>query len=262
MRPQVTLREFPFFDSLTILQANAYKADFPIHSHEEISLTLVRSGYETTQANGQELLAPGGSISLTRAGVLHANPNSYGSPYDFTTYYLSPDLIQFLRPGKTLDNQVIHHPFLFEQFCRWSEEQHSTEILQQLLCTLLDDYGQLQNRTTNDHLSPELFAEVIAFIDQQLERRIMLEELARIAKLSPFHFARRFKLTKGISPLQYITLRRIDHAKKMLRSGHPITDTAYALGFFDQSHFHRFFRRYTGLTPGTFSQASKIVQDK
>lgn len=262
MRSQLTLHEFPFFDSLAILQANAYWDHFPIHSHEEISLTLVRSGYETTQADGWKLLAPKGSISLTGAGVLHANPNSYGNPYDFTTYYLSPDLVQFLRPGSALSNQVIDDPFLFEQLCRWPIEERSTEVLQQLLCTLLDNYGQLQNRTNSDHLSTELFGEVVDFIDRQLERRITLEELARIAALSPFHFARRFRSTKGISPLQYITLRRIDRAKKMLRSGHPITDTAHALSFFDQSHFHRFFRRYTGLTPGAFSRASKIVQDK
>jgi AraC family transcriptional regulator len=82
---------------------------------------------------------------------------------------------------------------------------------------------------------------------------LTLEELAREACLSPFHFARSFKAAMGVSPHRYLLQRRLDHAKAMLKAGAvPMTDIALTCGFSSPAHFASSFKRATGVTPSLF----------
>ena len=84
---------------------------------------------------------------------------------------------------------------------------------------------------------------------------ISLTELAAIAHMSPFHFIRQFKAETGMTPHVYQTQFRINRAKQMLRSGLAINEVALSVGFYDQSHFHRYFKKNMGLTPKQYSKA-------
>ncbi len=94
---------------------------------------------------------------------------------------------------------------------------------------------------------------VLDFIDAALDRDLTLDELAREACLSPFHFARSFKAAMGASPHRYLLQRRLEHAKALLRAGAlSITEVALACGFSSPAHFASSFRRATGVTPSLF----------
>jgi AraC family transcriptional regulator len=68
--------------------------------------------------------------------------------------------------------------------------------------------------------------------------------------MSPFHFARCFKQTTGMTPHQFVTRERILRARKLLTSTEqPIGEIALSLGFASQSHFADVYRRITGSTP-------------
>jgi len=80
-----------------------------------------------------------------------------------------------------------------------------------------------------------------------------LAELAGIAGLSVYHFARAFKQSTGVTPHHYLVRRRIERAREMLaRSELPLSEIALAAGFSDQSHLARVFRQMLGITPGRF----------
>jgi AraC-like DNA-binding protein len=79
---------------------------------------------------------------------------------------------------------------------------------------------------------------------------VTLEELARIANLSPFHLARVFREEVGLPPHAYQTRLRLDHAKALLAKGTTIREAALKAGFFDQSHFTNHFRKVFGYPPG------------
>ncbi|MEO0733245.1 MAG: helix-turn-helix domain-containing protein, partial [Bacteroidota bacterium] len=70
-----------------------------------------------------------------------------------------------------------------------------------------------------------------------------------------------FKARKGIPPFQYLNLLRVEKSISFLHQGLPLAETALRAGFYDQSHFHRFFLRFRGMTPGDFSRGCNIVQD-
>jgi transcriptional regulator of acetoin/glycerol metabolism len=102
-------------------------------------------------------------------------------------------------------------------------------------------------------LSPGTLRRVRRYIDQHLTERIQLANLAAVAGLSVYHFAREFKRTVGVAPHSYVTRRRLEKAQAMLaRTDLPLSDVALASGFFDQSHLARHFREFAGVTPAEY----------
>jgi AraC family transcriptional regulator len=91
------------------------------------------------------------------------------------------------------------------------------------------------------------------YIAANLESDLTIAQLAKVACLSQFHFARAFKVAVGQSPYQYVSAQRLKRAKEMLTRGdQPLLDIAIALNFSSQANFTRAFRVGTGVTPGQF----------
>jgi len=87
-------------------------------------------------------------------------------------------------------------------------------------------------------------------VDAYLAETLTLDRLAALVDLSPFHFARAFKQATGVAPHQFVTLRRIERAKRhLLYTRQTVQSVAYAVGFANLSHFRRVFRAHTGRLP-------------
>jgi AraC family transcriptional regulator len=95
--------------------------------------------------------------------------------------------------------------------------------------------------------------QILDFIRDHYDEDLSLAELAQVAGMSTFHFAREFKRTTGTSPHQYLMRFRVERAKELLaRSQMPLVDVGFRAGFSHQSHFTRLFRRLTGTTPQSY----------
>ncbi len=96
---------------------------------------------------------------------------------------------------------------------------------------------------------------VTDYINAHLHEELTLTEIAAIAQISPYHFLRLFRQSMGATPHQYILQIRVDRAKYLLRSSDlSIAEIAIRVGFCDQSHLTRCFKRILGLTPKQFLQ--------
>jgi AraC family transcriptional regulator len=96
---------------------------------------------------------------------------------------------------------------------------------------------------------------VRGYIDSHIGERISLNELARQAGVSRFHFARQFRLSTGESPMEHLRRVRIERSKSILQTRDAtIAEVAARLGFSDQSHFTRIFGRLVGVSPGSFAR--------
>jgi len=99
-------------------------------------------------------------------------------------------------------------------------------------------------------LSPVMKHRLCNFIESHISEKISLDTLSSMAGLSPHHFARAFQQSLGMPPHRYLLRRRLEHVEKMLRDTQlPLSHIALAVGFSDQSHLNRHFRRLTGMSP-------------
>jgi AraC-like DNA-binding protein len=90
-------------------------------------------------------------------------------------------------------------------------------------------------------------------LDERLFERTTLAEAGRDLGASPSHLVRCFTGTFGIAPHQYVTARRIEVARRRLLDGEPIAMVAAGVGFYDQAHFTRQFKRHVGTPPGRYA---------
>ena len=97
---------------------------------------------------------------------------------------------------------------------------------------------------------------VASHIEDHLSEQISLIALARLVRLSPYHFSRAFKQSFGMPPHRYHTYRRIERAKVLL-GGYAlsVTDIGLSLGFNEASSFTTTFRKMTGLTPSRYHRS-------
>jgi len=91
---------------------------------------------------------------------------------------------------------------------------------------------------------------VSTYIEEHLAEDLSLSELAAVAYLSSYHFARLFKASTGFAPHQYVIGRRIERAKLLLSTTNwSLAAIAHAVGFAHESHLALHFKRLTGLLP-------------
>jgi AraC-like DNA-binding protein len=117
--------------------------------------------------------------------------------------------------------------------------------------------GGASGRGVSAGLVPRKLEEVRSFIEHHLAEPLLVEQLAAVVHMSPFHFARLFKAATGSSPHAYVTTRRVEHAKELLRAGNlPLVEVGAAVGFQTQGHFTEVFHRLAGITPRRFRLAN------
>jgi AraC-like DNA-binding protein len=100
-------------------------------------------------------------------------------------------------------------------------------------------------------LAPWQLRRACAFIDAHLQGDLSLSDLARECRVSAGHFGRAFRQAVGVPPHQWLTMRRIERAKRLLMEGDlHLAQIALHCGFVDQSHLTRAFKRCEGCSPG------------
>jgi AraC family transcriptional regulator len=94
------------------------------------------------------------------------------------------------------------------------------------------------------------YQRVLDHIAEHYGDELTVEDLARRAGLSEFHFSRLFKRTIGHSPHQFVLSYRVEQSARLLVDrDRPLADIALSCGFADQAHFARSFKKHTGSTP-------------
>ena len=91
------------------------------------------------------------------------------------------------------------------------------------------------------------------YIDENLHKNIDIQDISRVATISPFHFHRTFKTVYGISPHQYRIQKRLGKAAELLMDiDHSITEIAFLTGFADIHSFSRSFKKEYGIPPSKY----------
>ena len=105
-------------------------------------------------------------------------------------------------------------------------------------------------------LPPRVLRRVSEHIDNNIDQRISVEALARLANLSVCYFVRVFKQSAGVTPHDYLIRRRVERTMELLSgTDMPLSEIALAAGFADQSHCARRFRQHVGMSPRDYRRS-------
>jgi AraC family transcriptional regulator len=238
--------------------------------HHMLTINLADLSYVRSKRCGSVYEGPGlfGEASIQPAGTMSVWDGNI--PPHITVRFPQNVLAELIAETGCATSDVVNHfrirdPF-FEAMGRlFSLEldrpaHPAQDVLVESLATallvhLLRGYSSSPSEQPLKNVGPASLRRALAYIEDQPNMRISMDDLAGAAGLSRFHFSRLFRKHIGISPAAYIERSRLERAKAMIRSGQmSLTDIAYAVGFADQSHFTRRFRRHESCTPSQYAR--------
>jgi len=107
--------------------------------------------------------------------------------------------------------------------------------------------------------TPAALEHARTFLDAAVEDNPSLDEVAAAARLNKHVLIRRFRERFGTTPHAYLTIAKVDTARGLLARGTPVSEVAHALGFADQPHLTRVFRRSVGIGPATYQRQVRAL---
>lgn len=103
--------------------------------------------------------------------------------------------------------------------------------------------------------------DIIKYINDNLSETISLDELAKKANMSKYHFCRLFKKYTGKSPMNFVSFMRVEKAKELLKKGEDTWSVSFKIGFSNPGSLSRHFKRLTGLTPKEYRKSILRIED-
>jgi AraC family transcriptional regulator len=135
------------------------------------------------------------------------------------------------------------------------------ELMQEALisCHIQRMLAELLMMSSTNKVMPNnsVIMDSIAYIESHFPRKLTLEEIAKEAGVSHFHFSRIFKKETGYSPYEYILKTRLSFAKKLLKeTNKTVKQVAFECGFNSEANFIFMFHKHVDMTPGEFRNLS------
>ena len=212
-----------------------------------------------------------GDILVVPAGQPHAV--NWLRPADILSLYMTSEFLEGVleKPIPVVRDSLVLHDQLISQMAlevRRSLKEGSTSSLLLGAFAAFVGHRVVRQALGTANLSSESVAplaphersRIAEYIDTHLHRAVKVAELAATLGLSQWHFLRRFQVTEGTTPNQYIINRRVDRASAMLiRTDMSVTQVAVEVGM-SPNHFSRSFLRAKGIPPAAFRRQRRSSQ--
>jgi AraC-like DNA-binding protein len=254
-----------------MLHARDVRHKFSCHAHSEFVIAGVLEGAESFRHEGRDITAPEGSMILLNPYAEHTG-HATGVAWSYVAIYPpSAFVYQSLhgdmraRGGGSLRFKypIVRDPGLLRQLVAlyFAVKSKSAELATQAL--FADFMFDLAARHgTYEPANASRFEPAVRTVRERLDAdpadNADLAALAAAGGISPLQLLRAFRLSVGCTPQIYRTVQRLRHAKRALIQGQPLAEAAVGAGFYDQSHFTRVFRRWTGSAPGSFTKSVQL----
>lgn len=248
-----------FLDNIEMFTSENEKDYFPFHLHDYYCVSLITKGTEALETQTSTYYATTGTISVTQANEAHKNYSVDQSGYSYQTIYVTPDLLKYYNDGipvKGLERVI--------------ENERTVNLISNLFSNSLTDLTTIETaiKSLTQYSKPIQQERIYSFdlIDELIANagfnKLTIDNVARQFCMSKYHFIRRFKKSKGITPQAYIMLRRLEKAKKMLFKGDDIKTIAFMNGFYDATHLNTAFKRFFGISAFMLKNSNIIHRDQ
>lgn len=233
------------------LEARDLRLQYDRHFHDTYAFGIVLRGVERCRVGRNLNIYEPGTVPMFNPGEVHDGGPATPEGWSYRMVYVDTALVpgerafacQARRDARARQRALE----LFEAIDSGSE-LGIEEALQLALEALL---GQ----PIEEAKFPANLNRVRERIDEECCERLRLDELAKLAGLSPTRLLRGFETAYGLSPHRYQQSRRVARARKLIAQGKPLAEIALACGYADQGHLNRWFLRIQGTTPGRLRRA-------
>lgn len=255
------------YDPVLGLEAYCFQGlhqTFPGHFHPYYFMGFIQSGRQMAAVHGVEEEIGPDTLLLFDPGLVHTCRPAGKEPLEYRCLNFpvksmecwvaeitgSPSRPRFspsLIPGAP---QVPSLRSLHRQIIGKSPAEEKEESLLLLLGSLLEDYAQFS--PSPESPSPVPVQTAMEYLKANYAQNVALADLAALTGQSRYQLLRAFSRQTGLTPHNYLINLRVTAAKELLEQGLPPAQAALEVGFADQSHLTRHFKRRFGLTPSRY----------
>jgi AraC family transcriptional regulator len=233
--------------------------EIPPHSHTEAHLILPLRGKYVSGCVRTASICVSSTVIYHPPGVIHQDHFEAGKGLFFGVSIAKERFASIEAIGLPADATSLQEPTIVGLIHRLREERllwdsNSALIVEGLVLEVLGRIGRIFKGSTQ--FEPPWLTFVLEYLLDNLSREITLASLSKVAQVSELELAREFRRFMQCSPGSYLRKKRMEHARHLLLTTKwSLVDVALALGFSDQSAFHKTFRRTEGCTPGAYRRA-------
>ncbi len=250
-----------------VLHARFVDHVYPAHVHEAWTLLIVDSGAIRYDLDRHAHGADTAAVTLLPPGVAHDGRSVSPAGFRKRVVYLEPAVLGTRLVGAAVDTPAFDDRLLRTRIDQLHaslteplEAEGRLALIGERLRLHLRDRPQtvLDTRPVRRRLAGDLRD----LLDEHLVDGVTLRDAAAVLGSQPTHLVRSFTGAFGLPPHAYLTTRRVDRARRMLLAGRPVAEVATAVGFYDQAHLTRHFKRLLGTTPGRFTKVDPALPPK
>jgi AraC-like DNA-binding protein len=254
--------------ALDLLHAQLVRRSYAPHMHEEFAVGACTVGREVVCYRGQAHYAGPGTLVVVEPEEAHTGAPARRAGFAYRVMYPTATLLGELAgtPSRRprFRDLVIHDPELARKLCRvhaamarGGDRLETETRLCAVLATLVRRHA-LPGPDGSARPVGAVAARVMARLGDQMAGPPSLAEIAIGLGLSRYQLLRAFRAEVGMPPYAWLAQHRVARARGLLERGGRPSEVAAAVGFADQAHLTRWFRRVLGVTPGAFRNS---VQD-
>lgn len=262
---------FDFPIELYYVDSSSPRYQMPLHWHLEYELILVLNGKFHLSLDGKQYILEAGDSAWISDGAVHGG-EAEDCIYECVVFDLAALLRdtplctksakEFLTQSSSytgkLEKNSIQAQLTDKIFETMEKEQNGYEwVTVGLFWQLMGNMMKNQNKSNSEYNQSRRqitrLKAVLAYIRDNYESQITLDELSEIAGMSPKYFCRAFSAVTGKTPIAYLNYYRVECAGELLRlTDNTITEIALSCGFNDMSYFSKQFKRYKNVTPSQY----------
>lgn len=256
---------------IELVEATHPSPRFGRHAHPTYAIGVVTWGVNRFRYRGEWHAAPAGSLCTVTPDEPHEVEPAGGVGFAYRCLYPSADVLRAAaeeatgrRVRRTLAlTPVIADAATASLVSAVFDGEDAGELRLARETRLLALLARIATRHARERMAeavPSLPARAISrardYLAANVAENVTLATLSEVSGLDRFSLVRGFSRAYGLPPHAWLTQQRVLAAKALLRTGSTPADAAAALGFADQSHLTRQFRRVLGFTPGRYRRAA------
>jgi AraC-like DNA-binding protein len=241
------------------LRATAMRHHYGRHWHNAYAIGVIESGVGGNRCRGTDYYNRAGSIVVMNPGETHTGYAAGPNPLSYRMFYISIQALLETLPANTpaprferltiFDRRWAHkllqlHACLESSMDPLEKQERFSTTFGSFSACFSQDVAQIP-----DGDEPRAVRRVKAYLENNHSQPVTIDSLAQLTQMNRAYLIRTFTKTVGMPPYAFLTQIRVEKAKHYLASGMLPVEAALEVGFADQSHLNRHFKKLTGTSP-------------